>query len=150
MNSTNKTRTGNAQMPKADETKWLTGRVARILNPNELVINLGARHGVTRNSRFWIVDDSINHVLDPVTGEDLGGVPRYKASLIISEVGERVSVAIRFNPQRALGGISALIAGNTPISRAGPPEWPEKINVGDEVVGQVPVAPATTADDPAP
>ncbi len=70
----------------------IEGKVAKVLNKRELVINRGAEHGVENGMRFEVVDD-FDPILDPDTGETLGTIKRVKIRVRVSYVQPRFSIA---------------------------------------------------------
>ena len=59
----------------------IEGKVARILNARELVINRGTEHGVEIGMRFEVLDPKSEDVADPDTGEVIGSVYRPKVNV---------------------------------------------------------------------
>ncbi|HJP91231.1 MAG TPA: hypothetical protein VJ875_04700 [Pyrinomonadaceae bacterium] len=74
----------------------LRGKVARILNSTELVINLGSKDGVTVGMDFDVLDPKGEDIKDPDTGETLGSLQRPKVRVKIKSTQERLSVASTF------------------------------------------------------
>lgn len=68
------------------------GKVAQILSEHELVINLGARDGVSQGMRFAVMAMIPTEVKDPDTGEVLGTVEREKVRVEVVELQERLAV----------------------------------------------------------
>ncbi len=77
------------------------GQVAAILSDGRIAINLGADAGVHKGDFFQVLDTA-NLVVDPVTGEILSyDVVGVKGEIVITDVRDRVSYAVRtsdFNP----------------------------------------------------
>ena len=65
-------------------TKPIRGKVARILNSRDMVINVGSGSGVVVGMRFDVMDARGEDVEDPDTGEVLGSVERSKVRVEIS------------------------------------------------------------------
>ena len=131
----------------SDEGPPVQGKVARIVDGNEMLINKGMRDGVKVGMRFAVLDDKTMNVKDPDTGEDLGGILREKAPITIVSVAERVSLARRDNPtalprisgegptgprgyQSSLQSDLSRIAETTRSQRT---DWPEGVQVGNFV-----------------
>lgn len=74
-------------------TEPIRGKVARILNSRELVINVGSKGGVTTGMRFDVMDTKGENITDPDTGQLLGSVERQKVRVQVSNVQENLSVA---------------------------------------------------------
>ena len=77
------------------------GQVAAILSDGRIAINIGADAGVHKGDFFQVLDTA-NLVVDPVTGEILSyDVVGVKGEIVITDVRDRVSYAVRtsdFNP----------------------------------------------------
>lgn len=69
------------------------GKVAKILNNNEIVINRGRGHGVRQGMFFEVFSAEGEEVWDPDTGETLGTVEDVKARAEVTEVKDRLAVA---------------------------------------------------------
>ena len=107
----------------------LRGRVARILNSRELVINIGSNHGVKIGMLFDVLDPKGEDIVDPDSGEILGSVKRPKVRVKIIKVQERLSIASTYRKKKVnvggsgpdfkvpIGGLSAALM---------PPKWIEK------------------------
>ena len=84
-------------------TEPIRGKVARLLNSREIVINVGSIDGVAVGMRFDVVGRA--DIRDPDTNEPLGSVDRPKVSVRITEVKERLSVASTYREtQGPVGG----------------------------------------------
>ena len=70
----------------------IEGKVAKILNLRELVINRGSEDGVEVQMRFEVVEES-QEVLDPDTEEVLGEFRRVKVRVKAAEIYPRFSIA---------------------------------------------------------
>lgn len=68
----------------------IKGKVIRVLSPMEIVINLGASHGITGESRF-IVFETGDEVTDPDSGESLGQLEIVKGKAEAKHVQEKMS-----------------------------------------------------------
>jgi len=75
------------------ETKPMRGKVAKILNTRELVINLGANQGVVIGMRFDVLDQKEENIKDPDTGDTLGSIERPKVTVKVTRVLERMCIA---------------------------------------------------------
>ena len=92
-------------------TSPIRGRVARILNSRELVINVGAQGGVSIGMRFDVIDTAGENIADPDTGEQLGSVERQKVRVKISKVQEKLSVASTYKKRDVnVGGSMGLVS----------------------------------------
>jgi hypothetical protein len=86
----------------------IKGKVARILNTREVVINKGIQDGVLLSMRFAILDPKGEDVTDPDTGEVLGSVHRTKTKVEVVRVEDRLAVGRTYEKQRVnVGGRGA-------------------------------------------
>jgi hypothetical protein len=69
------------------------GKVAKILNRGEIVVNRGRQNGVKAGMVFEVFAPEGEEVWDPDTGETLGTVEDVKARAEVTEVKDRFSVA---------------------------------------------------------
>jgi hypothetical protein len=102
------------------EQGLVSGKVARILNSQELVINRGRVDGVRVGMVFAVLDPKAEDVKDPDTGEVLGSVNRPKTYVKVVDVEERLAVAQtfrKFGGGGALGltGVAALFGPREPV-----------------------------------
>lgn len=90
-------------------TTLLRGKVARILDTRNLVINLGATNGVVVGMYFDVLDPKGEDILDPDTHEVLGSLERPKVRVQITKTEERLSVASTFKKKTVnVGGRGGL------------------------------------------
>jgi hypothetical protein len=90
-------------------TTLLRGKVARILDTRNLVINLGATNGVAVGMYFDVLDPKGEDILDPDTHEVLGSLERPKVRVQITKTEERLSVASTFKKKTVnVGGRGGL------------------------------------------
>jgi hypothetical protein len=123
------------------EQKVILGKVAKLVNEEELVFTGGTDAGVTTGMTFWVLDEATQHVKDPDTDEDLGGVIRTKVRLNVIGVGPHVSLAERHVPASLTSSVSTYsILGQPPprkqVGETAPAAWPEGVRVGDRVIGE--------------
>lgn len=112
-------------------SKLLRGKVAKILNSRELVINIGSDHGVEEGMYFEVLDPKGENITDPDTGEILGSIDRPKVSVQVSRVEPRISVASTYRAHRInVGGssasLSALSGFDSLAKQLMPPKWVTK------------------------
>ena len=79
-------------MQQTQERRAIEGKVARLLNSRELIINRGSEDGVEDGMRFEIIDE-FDEIRDPDTKEILGGIKRVKVRVKVSDVQERLAIA---------------------------------------------------------
>jgi len=89
----------------------IRGKVARILNTREVVINRGTKDGVRRGMTFAILDPNMSDVVDPETGEVLGTIERPKVHVRAVEVEEKLTVAKTYRFHYEGGTIFTGVAG---------------------------------------
>ena len=100
------------------QTKPIRGKVARVLNEREVAINRGAVDGVESEMEFKILNSDVQEVCDPDTNEYLGSVQSPKASVKVTLVYDRMSVARTFRKRRVnVGGTGVG------IGLFDPPKW---------------------------
>ena len=95
----------------------ITGKVARILGDEEVVLNVGSEDGVEEDMEFVIFSES-DHIIDPDTGEDLGAIEIVKGRVKVYHVMEKMSLARTLTYQvrvpspyeRAFLGMGRLLA----------------------------------------
>lgn len=109
----------------------LRGKVAKILNSRELVINLGSDHGVCEGMYFEVLDRKGENITDPDTGEVLGSIDRPKVSVQITGVEPRLAVARTYRSNRinvggSGSGLSGLAGVDSIAKRLLPPKWVTK------------------------
>lgn len=73
----------------------IEGKVAKILNTRELVINKGSEHGVTDGMRFDVLEPEV-HVVDPDTKANLGQLTRSKITVEIIQTEPQFSIGRTF------------------------------------------------------
>ena len=103
------------------QTKPIRGKVARVLNAREVAINKGEVDGVELGMEFTILSSNVQNISDPDTKEYLGSVQRPKASVKVTLVHDRLSVAETFRRRRVnVGGTGVG------IGLFSPPKWEER------------------------
>ena len=74
-------------------TEPIRGKVARILNGQEIVINAGIVDGVTVGMDFNVMDPNGENIKDPDTNEVLGSIERPKVKVRVIHAQEKLAVA---------------------------------------------------------
>ncbi len=83
----------------------IEGKVARILNSRELVINRGSADGVELDMKFEVLDPNGERVIDPDTHDVLGSIARPKVRVRIAQLEERLAVGRTYESRRVnVGG----------------------------------------------
>jgi hypothetical protein len=108
----------------------IEGKVARILNSRELVINRGVTDGVKVGMRFEVLDPNSEDIQDPDTQEVIGSVYRPKVNVEAVIVEDRLSVARTYERTGGTAGIGIL-----GLNRAfyGEPSRPVSLKTDEEV-----------------
>ena len=103
----------------------IRGKVARVLNSREVVLNVGSNSGVEVGMYFDILDSNGEDIEDPDTGDSLGFVDRPKVRVRITSVQEKLSVASTYRVIRVnVGGIGGFPTDTLSFSRLlMPPKW---------------------------
>jgi len=92
------------------ERDLLRGKVARVLNDRELVINLGSAQGVFEGMLFDIQGHNEIDIRDPDTDELLGSTGRAKVRVRVTTVQEKLSVAQTYRKHSVrTGGLASGI-----------------------------------------
>jgi hypothetical protein len=91
-------------MTDTAKNEVIEGRVAQILNARELVINIGARHGVKRGMRFAVLSEKPMEIHDPETDEVLDIVDREKVRVEAAEVRDRITICRTYKTRLVSGG----------------------------------------------
>lgn len=94
----------------------INGKVAKILNSRELVINVGSDSGVSEGMIFNVLDPSGEDIRDPDTGQVLGSLRRTKLQVKITAVYSNMAVAITFRRTTHHIGRTAIPAMNSEFS----------------------------------
>jgi hypothetical protein len=89
----------------------IRGKVARILNSRELVLNVGIKDGVVLESLFDVLDPKGEDIIDPDTQEILGSLNRPKVRVMVTKVFDRLSLASTYRKH------DVNIGGNMPDIR---------------------------------
>lgn len=96
-----------------NDNERVRGAVAKIVSDREVILNRGTEHGLSSGDYVVVIDPDTQSVLDPETGDDLGGLKRIKAVLRVVEATPRISLAKTFRTKRVRvgGGI-----GSSPLT----------------------------------
>ncbi|MDE0041408.1 MAG: hypothetical protein OXT74_05195 [Candidatus Poribacteria bacterium] len=73
--------------------KPIRGKVARVLNGREIVLNIGTANGVVVDMYFDVIDADELEIRDPDTNQLLGSIERSKIRVKIIHAQEKLSVA---------------------------------------------------------
>ena len=110
----------------------LTGKIAGILNPRELAINLGSLVGIKVDMVFRILGES--ELYDPDTSEKLGTVQYEKGRVKVVEVKEKFAIVRTFQTYEVnIGGLGTGLGnlfGSVTSASAGffaPSQWVTRV-----------------------
>ena len=122
----------------------LKGKIARILDSRQVIINIGSLGGVKLGMYFDILDASGQDVLDPGTNELLGSLNRTKAHLKVIQVLDKMSVAstyrevttdpFSFAQALMMGRFGSTTTTETLKTELNAPEDASEVRVGDSVI----------------
>ena len=118
----------------------IRGKVAKILDSRQVVLNVGSSDGVAIDMIFKVVNPEGEQIRDPDTNQVLGSLESPKTRIRILEVHDRLSVA---TPSADSQGFVSITLG--PFARAlMPPRWVDQyeslgtnlstVAIGDPVV----------------
>lgn len=108
----------------------IKGKVARILDSRQLVLNIGESAGVTIGMIFRVLDPKGENITDPDTGKILGSLNRPKVKVKVIQVDTSFSVAQTFVKKRVnIGGYGIDVSQSlSPLSEfLNPPKWVETV-----------------------
>ena len=104
----------------------IRGRVAKILNARELLINRGSADGVEVGMRFAVLDPEAENVKDPDTGDSLGSIFRPKVSVEVTEVEPHLSLAATYRKSTVNIGGGGALASSALSKLFEPPNYVER------------------------
>ncbi len=94
----------------------IRGKVARVLNSRELVLNVGTKVGVGVGAVFEVLDRKGEQIVDPDSGRILGSVDRPKVRVRVTSVQDELCVASTFKKQKVnVGGQGASASAITQL-----------------------------------
>lgn len=100
----------------------IRGKVARILDARQLVINVGSADGVVVGMYFDVLDPKGEDIKDPDTGEVLGSIERPKVRVQVIKTLERLSVASTFRKREVNVGGKGIIPSQSLADMFLPPK----------------------------
>lgn len=80
------------------------GKVAKILNGRELIINRGSEAGVEPEMKFKVLEERVE-ITDPDTGNNLGTLEREKIRIRITEVQPKFAIGRTYETYQTSAGI---------------------------------------------
>lgn len=93
----------------------IEGRIAKVLNTRELVLNRGSDDGVLVNMEFAVVEPRLS-IIDPETEEPLGELEREKVRVRVVETHPKFSLARTYETYRELNRERGILGGLGPQS----------------------------------
>lgn len=90
----------------------ISGKIAQILDPTQVVLNVGSQQGVVPGMEFVIFEEG-QEVVDPSSGESLGRLELVKGRVVAVHVQDRMTLAAtppREKPAEAPSVLSARLA----------------------------------------
>lgn len=104
------------------KNKPIEGKVAKILNSRELVINKGSKDSVSLDMKFDVLDFRGFDIKDPDTGGILGSVKKPKVRVKIISVQENLSIASTYKKSiYNVGGTGVNLSNFASVLM--PPKW---------------------------
>ena len=104
----------------------LRGKVARILDSRNLVINIGSQQGVIIGMYFDVMDPKGEDIRDPNTNEILGSIERPKVRIRIINVQDKLSVASTYKKKKVNIGGKGVAINLGFAEYLMPPKWVTK------------------------
>lgn len=116
-------------MSSKQENEPIRGRVARILNSREIVLNVGSMNGIVVGMKFDVLDPKGEEIIDPETGEVLGSLSRPKVRVKVKTVQDRLSVAGTYRTREInIGGTGGALGSLGSLSEMlRPPQYVKKV-----------------------
>ena len=89
-------RTGGEQAHRDDNSEFIGGSVARVVDEYTVIINRGSEHGAKLEMVFVVLADGGDQILDPETGNVIGELPTEKLRVKVVDVQPKYSRAVTF------------------------------------------------------
>ena len=119
-------------------TQPIRGKVARILDRREVVINKGSADRVRIGMIFKILSSKDSVITDPDTGEQLGTVGREKTKVKVVDLQPHLAVASTFRSEQVnVGGYGVGLLETRLFE---PPKWEtrvESLNIDEVAVEEL-------------
>lgn len=121
-----------SETSKPSPKKSLSGKVAKVLSTSRVVINKGARDGVTSNDKFVIFEFG-DEVQDPDTQENLGRLQVVKGRAEVIGLQDRIAVleGVAYEYPQGLNIYSSAFSGQYPRRTVVPLEG---VKIGDSAL----------------
>ena len=103
----------------------IRGKIAYVLDNDDIVINVGAAHGVHRGMYFDVLDDHNLEIRDPDTEEVIGSLEVSKIKVEVIDTQEKISVATPYlSVKRRTKSVYRVSTPLGPFARSlMPPSW---------------------------
>ena len=131
----------------------IEGKIAKVLNTRELVLNRGSDDGVLVDMEFAVIEPRLI-IVDPETEETLGEIEREKIRVRVFETHPKFSLARTYETYQELNRDRGILGGFGPqsnfvtqvkrLNTSGAPAYQEgiaNVDIGDtaaQVLGPVP------------
>ena len=105
----------------------IKGKVAKIVDNQEVVINVGLNDGVRVGMRFDIISPKLEDIADPDSCEIIGSIKRAKNRVKVAQVHDKISIARTYRKKRVnVGGTGTLPTIELWKGLIDPPKWTDQ------------------------
>ncbi|MCH8825741.1 MAG: hypothetical protein IIB16_02195 [Chloroflexi bacterium] len=115
--------------------KAIEGKVAKILNSRELVINRGSDSGVKKGMKFEVIEE-FEEVLDPDTQTSLGNITRQKVRIKIDHVQPCLSIGRTYQTYQVSSGLFPNLGVLAALSHYAPTTRVRTLRSSEECSGR--------------
>jgi len=116
-----------SEIEAANPSRSIRGKVAEVVSDRELILNKGAVDGVIEGDYFKVLNPNTMNVVDPETGEQLGGFNVIKIVVVAIQVADRVTLARTFRRKTVNIGGTASFGMASVIRGMQEPKYVEQI-----------------------
>ena len=92
-------------------TEPIRGKVARIINAREVILNIGQEHGVRVGMSFDILTPRGLDIRDPDTGENLGSFQRAKNRIRVIQTQDKLALASTYRSRSVADALAEAFFG---------------------------------------
>ena len=108
----------------------IKGKVAKIVDSREMVINVGQHSGVTIDMRFNILSPKRQDIKDPDSQEIIGSIERVKIRVKVTKVHDQISIARTYRKRKVnVGGVGTLPSIDSWRDIIDPPKWIDQTEI---------------------
>ena len=93
-------------------TEPIRGKIARIINAREVILNIGQDQGVRVGMTFDILTPRGFNIRDPDTGENLGSFQRAKSRIRVIQTQDKLSLASTYRSRSVADALAEAFFGN--------------------------------------